>query len=311
VNVLTDRLGSVRANSQGESFAYYPYGEERTSTVDSRDKFATYFRDMVGQDYADQRYYGSGTGRYLSPDPWGVKAARASRPSSWNRYAYVEGEPINSMDRHGLFLCLGCGDDDDDPSNPCDDDPTQIGCDPSVYYYQGGGNNQQSGGGGGSAAPAQKTPCPPVPTLPRANGAAQIQQNITSASNVFYSAVASDSEGGGGAALPVLLGYLTGQFSPKGGWDYKNKEKRGTPGYSQAMEFGNFDFGAVLAGLGFSLTFTQSAAGIAQIVICISGGSCGTGVPFVQYPYGDQAGDQRQIMAGYNYEQAVLAGCVH
>ena len=27
--VVTDRLGSVRANSNGERFAYYPYGEER------------------------------------------------------------------------------------------------------------------------------------------------------------------------------------------------------------------------------------------------------------------------------------------
>ena len=62
--VVTDRLGSVRANTQGESFAYYPYGEERTTTPDGRDKFGTYFRDGVGQDYADQRYYNAGMGRF-------------------------------------------------------------------------------------------------------------------------------------------------------------------------------------------------------------------------------------------------------
>jgi hypothetical protein len=60
VYVVTDRLGSVRANGQGEQFAYYPYGEERTSTVDGREKFGTYFRDGIGQDYADQRNYDSG-----------------------------------------------------------------------------------------------------------------------------------------------------------------------------------------------------------------------------------------------------------
>jgi hypothetical protein len=63
--VATDRLGSVRANANGETFAYYPYGMERklppgnTITPDGREKFGTYFRDseyVVGQDYADQRY---------------------------------------------------------------------------------------------------------------------------------------------------------------------------------------------------------------------------------------------------------------
>ena len=60
--VATDRLGSVRANSTGERMTYYPYGEERTSTADGREKFGTYMRDSVTQDYADQRYYGVGTG---------------------------------------------------------------------------------------------------------------------------------------------------------------------------------------------------------------------------------------------------------
>ena len=71
VAVATDRLGSVRANAQGEKFRYYPYGEERTSTVNGRDKFGTYFRDLTGMDYADQRYYAPGTGRFGSADPMG------------------------------------------------------------------------------------------------------------------------------------------------------------------------------------------------------------------------------------------------
>ena len=54
VVVATDRLGSVRGNGNGESFAYYPYGEERGTSADGREKFGTYTRDAVGQDYADQ-----------------------------------------------------------------------------------------------------------------------------------------------------------------------------------------------------------------------------------------------------------------
>jgi YD repeat-containing protein len=69
VVVVTDRLGSVRANGNSETFAYYPYGEERGTTAENREKFGTYVRDWSGipgdppKDYADQRYYGVGTGR--------------------------------------------------------------------------------------------------------------------------------------------------------------------------------------------------------------------------------------------------------
>ena len=93
VVVVTDRLGSVRANSSGERFAYYPYGEERGTSADGREKFGTYTRDSVTQDYADQRYYGVGTGRFNVPDP--MKGGSASDPSSWNKYSYVQGDPIN------------------------------------------------------------------------------------------------------------------------------------------------------------------------------------------------------------------------
>jgi len=57
--VVTDRTGSVRWSNTALGTwwsAYYPYGEERTSTADNREKFGTYTRDNAGQDYADQRY---------------------------------------------------------------------------------------------------------------------------------------------------------------------------------------------------------------------------------------------------------------
>jgi len=125
VNVVTDRLGSVRGNSIGEHFSYYPYGEERTSTVDLRDKFATYFRDGVGQDYADQRYYNSGMGRFWTVDPGGIATADTSTPASLNRYSYVQGDPVNSIDPHGML-----GDDPNDPvtAQHCIDDPDDPAC---------------------------------------------------------------------------------------------------------------------------------------------------------------------------------------
>ena len=103
--VATDRLGSVRANNNGEQFSYYPYGEERTSTVDGRDKFGTYFRDSATQDYAMARYYGSDKGRFWSADPAGRATANTADPESMNRYAYTKGDPVNRIDPLGLYDC--------------------------------------------------------------------------------------------------------------------------------------------------------------------------------------------------------------
>jgi len=185
VNVVTDRLGSVRANLQGEGFAYYPYGEEQTSTVDGREKFGTYFRDGVGQDYADQRYYGSGTGRFWSADPGGIKTANAGNPTSWNRYAYVNGDPINRFDPTGRIDvapgdgggCVDVGDGDDgedvcvvtsdsgggdsDDNDDTDTDP----CTNSTAMFCVTGTGQM---------PPDPNPAPPstslVPTAPVATG---------------------------------------------------------------------------------------------------------------------------------------------
>ena len=103
--VVLDRLGSVRATSTGEQLRYYPYGEDRPgnpSNPTGREKFATYYRDPSGLDYADQRYYASNTGRFLTPDPYRASGGPAD-PGSWNRYAYVQGDPVNFHDPRGLL----------------------------------------------------------------------------------------------------------------------------------------------------------------------------------------------------------------
>jgi len=56
----------------------------------------------VGQDYAEQRYYGSGTGGFWSPD---LLVGNAANPGSLNRYAYVQGDPINFNDPAGEGPC--------------------------------------------------------------------------------------------------------------------------------------------------------------------------------------------------------------
>ena len=105
--MLSYRLGTNRTGGA----RFYPYGEEiGTATANDRTKFGTYNRDgFTGLDYADQRYYASSYGRFNTPDPYRASAG-PSDPGSWNRYAYVGGDPVNSLDPTGLFS-EGNGDD--------------------------------------------------------------------------------------------------------------------------------------------------------------------------------------------------------
>ena len=104
--VATDRLGSViaRASTSGNSTSrYMPYGEELTTTSNDQVKFATYTRDSSTQlDYADQRYYTSQFGRFMSADRF-QQSAKANDSGSWNKYSYVQSDPINSRDPTGQY----------------------------------------------------------------------------------------------------------------------------------------------------------------------------------------------------------------
>jgi RHS repeat-associated protein len=101
--VGVDRLGSMPG---GKSL--YPWGEEVTATANDKIKFATYLRDgESGVDYAMNRYYSSPTGRFLTADPYGANnggSGDPSDPQSWNRYAYVSGDPVNGYDPSGLVM---------------------------------------------------------------------------------------------------------------------------------------------------------------------------------------------------------------
>jgi RHS repeat-associated protein len=104
----TDRLGTVRGVNTNGTMAqptYYPYGEPKTAGgIDRQQQFGTYVRDSTpsAQDYAMQRYYSNVVGRFYSPDPGGIATANPKNPGSWNRYAYVHGDPVNFTDPTGM-----------------------------------------------------------------------------------------------------------------------------------------------------------------------------------------------------------------
>jgi RHS repeat-associated protein len=103
--VILDRLGSVRLREPAggcclpfDRVNYFSYGEGMTSAARN---FATYERSAsTGVDYADQRYYSSIQGRFLTPDP--IAPGNPENPSSWNYYQYVFSDPVNYVDPTGL-----------------------------------------------------------------------------------------------------------------------------------------------------------------------------------------------------------------
>ena len=166
-----DRLGSAKYNQNNAAQSFYPYGEDR-GTVEPNDslKFATYTRDAAtGLDYADQRYYASNFGRFMTADPYRASAGPRD-PRSWNRYAYTRGDPINRMDRRGLEDKDPSKDSDDGDCDPDNDDCTPTftvtgtgvsdspagpdeSCDDNPYQAQCSGDNQITFGSGNQTNP--------------------------------------------------------------------------------------------------------------------------------------------------------------
>lgn len=304
--VTPDRLGSIGK--------YFPYGQERPSaTTDGKEKFATYFRDSeTGLDYAQNRYHQPGMGRFMTPDPYKASGG-PSDPGSWNRYAYTRGDPVNRADPGGL-------DDEDCPYLVCTtvtasgfDDPgqTQFGGDdiPSTWWEANCTEFGQNCSLVGGFAPfyAPPPPCPSVPTFPTGLDFNLLQNNASQANQMFDELFKANPD----SAFAGLLGWLISRFAPGGQWDYKSQYDAQTQpdAQSEARVVGNYNFGFVMQSLGFSYTFSQNAAGVAQITICAFGGSCGAGIPGLQYPYGDQKGDAIDVKKGFDYAAAKAAGC--
>ena len=306
-----DRLGSVRYTytiNGATMNAYFPYGMEYNdsgASATDTEKYATYTRDKVsGLDYAVNRHYNSQWARFMSPDPY-RGSMDLTNPGSLNRYTYAWNDSVNSNDPTGLCIIDGA-----EYPDPC--------------FSVTGTAGMDGGPGGGSHPPpvpvASDPPCPPVPvhTAVGPNNA-QIRLNVEEAMEINWELqglVGAHSIDSGGADA-MRLAWLLYEVFPGQPMDYK---KYGSPGREQEQlrQFGNFNFGAVAAGLGYNLNSSLWGAGAASYLAIgvtnlfkygiLKGAPPSFGTPFTGPPYGDDPLEQGEIKQGYLWAESFMAG---
>ena len=129
--VMADHQGSTRVTMRGAAVNgqlvvarqdYLPFGEDVPGTagpragvpgydqgVGPRQKYAGMERDdSTGMGHTRWREFDNMSARWRAPDPYGGSMALAD-PQSFNRYSYVNNDPINQVDPLGLKQCGGNG----------------------------------------------------------------------------------------------------------------------------------------------------------------------------------------------------------
>ena len=104
-----DHLGSLRVVTDEAGWKipsgeldFYPFGLQIGShDGKSRREYTGHERDeQTGLDYMMARYKQTCSPRFTSPDP--IFDTSLAAPTTWNRYAYVHGDPVNRLDPTGL-----------------------------------------------------------------------------------------------------------------------------------------------------------------------------------------------------------------
>jgi RHS repeat-associated protein len=281
-SLLTDHQGSISsivANSTGGNVAsesFTAYGNRREGGTWSGSPTSSELVAMngvtregytfqtvlgsMGLNHMNGRIQDSITGRFLSADPDGT---RSDSTQSYNRYSYVENNPLSFTDPTGF---------DQNPTSPgaikvVDDDSleeivvtaTRIVTESATN--SGGG--QASGSAGDEKGGRKGSPCPKVPAAPSGVDLnANVQQ--ASAHNTTQAPFIPSPYG----AAPNYHGVMSGAdwfynvVNYGGQWDYKTQNPKGTQMYT---DFGNFNFGATGRAVGFSPDELLWGAGLAQL----------------------------------------------
>jgi RHS repeat-associated protein len=99
----SSRLTSTVSQTVYSDSAYAPFGEQYAVSGTADPSFTGQDSDTVSSLYDFTfREQSPSQGRWISFDPAGMKSARPLNPQSWNRYAYVNNNPLALVDPKGL-----------------------------------------------------------------------------------------------------------------------------------------------------------------------------------------------------------------
>ena len=171
-----DRLGTkvvTTPSATPTSFeqSTLPFGTElageEIGIASTNQKFTSYDRSAsTGLDYAVNRTYSPGQGRFAQVDPIGISATTASNPQSQNLYAYTQDNPIDFIDPSGLNLIAFFY-----PTNCRIIRHNEIGgptyaCDIGVHFMDTSGGNSSGTFDGGNGGAINRRPAPTKPAPP-------------------------------------------------------------------------------------------------------------------------------------------------
>jgi len=187
----SDWLGSSRLTSTAtrptsmySSSAYAPFGEQYATAGSADASFTGQDQDTVNNLYDfPVRRQSPSQGRWISPDPAGRAAVVLANPQSWNRYAYVNNNPLRLIDQLGMDPCAWEEDGDGVFCGLFGDDDNS-------------GNDDSSGEDCGDNCPA-----PPLPGANCPEGYICSDQSYPTGANINVSALGNCLGGQFGVAL--------------------------------------------------------------------------------------------------------------
>jgi RHS repeat-associated protein len=187
----SSRLATTWAHAVYSKEAYAPFGE-------TYNEAGTPDRSFTGQDQNVAtgpggsgvydflfRKYDPSAGRWLSPDPYGWKATTQEYPQSFNRYAYVQNNPMTLTDPDGLD-CAWQNDDGTVSTSAGDCPTTGPGANGAYIDCNGcmkGGATFDSNGDLASYSDGTNNYAPNSNLLPGVNSMAGVAQSNGSGSN--------------------------------------------------------------------------------------------------------------------------------
>jgi RHS repeat-associated protein len=128
----SSRLATTPSRTKQYDVAYAPYGEDYNGSGTQDLGFTDENQDTVKGGWSTNLYdfmlreYRTAHGRWTSPDPAGLAATNPANPQSWNRYAYVNNNPLAYVDPDGTTGC------DLDGTDSCGISASTVGLGPTV-----------------------------------------------------------------------------------------------------------------------------------------------------------------------------------